>query len=159
MTQSKEELEKWYKNPDPWAYQTTQDDLDRKEKIINMLPIRYQRAIDIGCGEGFITCDLPATDIHGIEISDLAASRLPWNVKRVPAPEGMYDLVVTAGTLYAQYDHAQIYDWVKKSACMHILVAGIKDWLIDYDFGKIIQQEEFTYRQYVQRVALYEVGA
>ena len=157
--QSKEELEQWYKNPDPWAYESTHDDQYRKEQILNLLPTKYTRALDIGCGEGFVTRSLPAIDIHGIELSDLAASRLPWNVKRVHAPEGMYDLVMTTGTLYVQYDHAQIYDWVKKSACVHILVAGIKDWLIDYNFGKVLQQKEFTYRQYIQRVTLYEVGA
>lgn len=103
--QTKEELDNWYRYPDPWAYETTQDDLDRKQKIIDLLSTRYQRAIDIGCGEGFVTRDLPAIEIHGIEISDLAASRLPWNVKRVHEPEGIYDLVMTTGTLYTQYNH------------------------------------------------------
>lgn len=157
--QSKEELENWYKFPDPWAYETTQDDLDRKEKIISMLPIRYQRAIDIGCGEGFVTRDLPATEIHGIEISDLAAGRLPWNVKRVHAPEGLYDLVITTGTLYAQYNHEQIVEWIKKCSCRHILIAGIKDWLMPYSFGNVISRTEFPYRQYIQSVILYEVSA
>jgi len=156
--QTKEELEKWYKTPDPWAYQSTQDDQYRKDQILNMLPRKYTRALDIGCGEGFVTRDLPAIDIHGIELSDLAASRLPWNIRRIHVPEGMYDLVMTTGTLYAQYNHEQIYNWVKNSACVHILIAGIKDWLIDYDFGRVIQQKEFTYRQYIQRVTLYEVG-
>jgi trans-aconitate methyltransferase len=157
--QSKEELENWYRSPDPWAYETTQDDLDRKEKIINMLPIRYQRVIDIGCGEGFVTRDLPGIEIHGIEISDLAASRLPWNVKRVFQPEGLYDLVMTTGTLYAQYNHEQIVNWIKNCSCRHILIAGIKDWLIPYSFGNIINKTEFSYRQYTQSVILYEVSA
>ena len=100
--QSKEELEEWYKTPDPWAYQITEDDAKRKEIILEMLPYNYQRALDIGCGEGFITANLPAADIHGIEISDTAASRFPWNVKRVLEPVGVYDLVITTGTLYHQ---------------------------------------------------------
>lgn len=157
--QSKEELEIWYKSPDPWAYETTQDDLDRKEKIINLLPIRYQRAIDIGCGEGFVTRDLPAIETHGIEISDLAASRLPWHVKRVVEPEGLYDLVVTTGTLYAQYNHDQIVNWIKKCSCRHILIAGIRDWLIPYSFGNVIERIEFPYREFTQSVVLYEVGS
>ena len=157
--QSKEELEKWYSTPDPWAYETTFDDLDRKEKILQILPTKYTRALDIGCGEGFVTRNLPAIDIHGIELSDFAASRFSWNIRRVFAPEGMYDLVMTTGTLYQQYDHQQIAKWIKESACKHILIAGIKDWLIDYDFGKIIQQKEFAYRQYIQKVTLYEVGS
>lgn len=156
--QSKEELEQWYKNPDPWAYESTEDDAYRKDKILKMLPIWYNRALDIGCGEGFVTRDLPAKDIHGIELSDLAASRLPWNVRRVYAPEGLYDLVVTTGTLYQQYNHEQIAELIKRSACRHVLIAGIKDWLIYYNFGTPLLIQEFHYRQYVQSVILYEVS-
>ena len=156
--QSKEELEQWYKNPDPWAYETTHDDLNRKDQILNMFDRTYTRALDIGCGEGFLTRDLPAVDIHGIEISDLAASRFPWNVKRVHAPEGVYDLVITTGTLYEQYNHEQIAQWIKSCACRHVLIAGIKDWLKPYSFGKVISSKEFFYRQFVQSVTLYEVS-
>lgn len=157
--QSKEELENWYIHPDPWAYETTEDDLIRKQKILNILPMWYNRALDIGCGEGFVTRDLPAKEIHGIEISDFASARLPWNVRRVHHPEGMYDLVMTTGTLYQQYDHAKIAEWVLKSSCRHVLIAGIKDWLIPYNFGTVIAIQEFKYRQYAQSVVLYEVSA
>ncbi len=157
--QTKEELEQWYKTPDPWEYETTQDDQIRKDLLLNMLTIRYRRALDIGCGEGFVTRDLPAIDIHGIEISDLAASPLPWNVKRVHEPEGFYDLVMTTGTLYQQYNHEKIAEWIRRCAYRHVLVAGIKDWLIPYNFGTPIAAKEFQYRQYTQSVILYEVSA
>ncbi len=123
-----------------------------------MLPMRYERAIDIGCGEGFVTKDLPAIESHGIEISDLAASRLPWNVKRVHAPEGLYDLVMTTGTLYTQYNHEQIVEWIRKCSCRHILIAGIREWLMPYTFGNVLAKKEFKYREYVQSVTLYEVS-
>jgi hypothetical protein len=157
--QSKEELEQWYKICDPWKYETTTDDLIRKNHLLELLAIRYLRALDIGCGEGFITIDLPATDIHGIEISDNAASRFPWNVKRVHEPEGLYDLVITTGTLYKQYNHKQINDWIVSSACRHVLIAGIKDWLLPYSYGKILDKKEFNYREYTQQIVLYEVSA
>lgn len=157
--QTKEELENWYAIPDPWMYLETPDDLNRKNIILDFLPTDYQRALDIGCGEGFITADLPAVDIHGIEISDNAARRLPWNVLRVSEPVGLYDLVMTTGTLYSQYDHKKIAEWIKKSACRHILIGGIKEWLVPYDFGKLIKETEFAYREYTQRLMLYEVGA
>jgi protein-L-isoaspartate O-methyltransferase len=160
--QSKDELEHWYKQPDPWQYKTTQDDLERKAKLIMILSeiskgIQYERVLDIGAGEGYVTQDIFAKEIYGIEISDLAASRFPSNVKRVLEPEGKYDLVMTTGTLYSQYNHKQIVDWIRQSASKHILVAGIKDWLIDYSFGQVIHQSEFPYRQYVQRVTMYEL--
>jgi len=156
--QCKEDLENWYVNSDPWNYKTTQDDFLRKEKILEILPIKYQRAIDIGCGEGFITQDIPAEEIHGIELSDLAASRLPWNVKRVHEPEGFYDFVMTTGTLYTQYNHEQMVSWIQRCSCRHILIAGIKDWLLPYSFGKVVKEIEFNYRQYAQKVTLYEIG-
>ena len=40
---------------------------------------------------------------------------------------------------------------------LYILVGGIKDWIIWGDFGKIINEVEFKYRQYTQILRLYEV--
>lgn len=158
--QSKEELEIWYTNPDPWNYTTNNDDAVRKQKILMALKkyAPYHRAIDIGCGEGWITQHLPAAKISGIEIADTAASRFPLNVTRVYEPQGKYDLVCTMGTLYKQYDNAQIFKWIIDSSSRHILIAGIKDWLIPYDFGKIIHSEEYTYREYAQSLRIYEVS-
>ena len=98
MIQTKEELENWYNNPDPWLYEATPDDKKRKDLILSLLD-HYDTALDIGCGEGFITKDIPANKIYGIELSDNASSRLPNNVNRLLKPEGKYDLVMTTGTL------------------------------------------------------------
>jgi hypothetical protein len=162
--QSKEELEHWYTKKDPWQYTTTQDDLNRKQKLLNILNETnngnlYDRALDIGAGEGFVTTDLPAKEIFGIEISDLAAQRFPSNVSRLIEPEGKFDLVMTTGTLYQQYDHAKMAEWIKNSASRHVLIAGIKTWLIPYTFGKIIYETEFSYREYAQKVTVYETSA
>lgn len=156
MMQTKNELENWYKNVDPWSYKMTQDDVVRKEKILSLLE-SYDTALDIGCGEGFITTDLPANKIYGIELSDNASSRLPKNVTRLLSPEGKYDLVVTTGTLYRQYDNQQIRNWVLESSKKHILVGGIKDWMIWSNFGEIIKEIEFKYREYTQIIRLYEI--
>lgn len=162
--QSKEELEHWYATQDPWQYTKTQDDLDRKQKLLDILSQVnnneiYDRALDIGAGEGFVTTDLPAKKIFGIEISDRAANRFPSNVKRLLEPGGKFDLVMTTGTLYQQYDHAKIAQSIKESSSKHVLIAGIKDWLIPYTFGSVIYQTEFPYRKYIQKVTIYEVSA
>lgn len=156
--QSKLELEHWYQNPDPWAYKTNKEDFTRRDKFYDILNKfgPFDRALDIGCGEGFITEFLPCAEIHGIELSDQAASRLPPIVKRVHQPDAKYDLVMTTGTLYPQYNHRQIYDWIMNSAARIIFIAGIKDWLVPYKYGKILHREEFTYREYVQQVTVYE---
>jgi hypothetical protein len=157
--QSKEELEQWYQKEDPWEYYTNVDDAYRKKVIMTCIGDSYERALDIGAGEGYVTKDLPAKEIHGIEISDLAAERFPVNVKRVHEPDGKYDLVMTTGTLYVQYDHKQIADWIKQSGSRHILISGIVDWLQPYNFGRPVRNFEYLYREYVQRTTLYEVSA
>jgi tRNA G46 methylase TrmB len=154
--QSKEELENWYLTEDPWGYKINLNDLHRKNKILSILD-NYETALDIGCGEGFVTTHLPATKIFGIELSDNASLRLPKNVNRLNEPSGKYELVITTGTLYQQYNHQQITQWIKESASHHILVGGIKDWIIWSDFGKIIKEIEFQYREYTQIVRLYEI--
>lgn len=157
--QTKQELEEWYRVPDPWEYQIKYDDTYRKQQILNILHDRvYDNVIDIGCGEGWITTDLPGNIIHGIELSDMASSRFPHNVTRVSEPELMYDLVITTGTLYRQYNHKQIANWIQQCASKHILIGGIESWLVsDYEFGKLINEVKFPYRDYIQVLRLYEV--
>lgn len=158
MQQSKQELEHWYQNPDPWAYKTTEDDNFRKDKILSYVTKYgpYYRALDIGCGEGFITEWIPSCEIHGIELSDLAAERFPKQVIRVHEPDRKYDLVMTTGTMYPQYDHQKIYNWIKECSARIVIIAGIKDWLIPYDYGKLLEEEEFKYREYTQKISVYE---
>jgi hypothetical protein len=154
--QTKEELENWYSTEDPWEYKNTKSDIERKSKILSLLD-NYDRALDIGCGEGFITSDLPAKSIYGIELSDNASFRLNEKINRIHEPSGKYDLVMTTGTLYQQYNHPQITQWIEESASYHILVGGIKDWIIWSDFGKVVKEIEFQYREYTQIVRLYEI--
>ena len=121
-----EELESQYNNLDPWQYETNPDDIYRKKFYLTVLSDlnsdNWKRALDIGAGEGFITRDLPADEIHAIESSDQAASRLPENVKRVYEPQGKYDLIICTGTLYEPYDHKKIYNNIIKSSCKTILI-------------------------------------
>jgi hypothetical protein len=161
--QTKEQIEDWYKIPDRWQYFQSADDDIRRHIFLNMLPETYTNALDIGAGECFITQKLPAQNIYGIEWSDNAASRFPPNVTRIhqPSCDTNYDLVVTTGTLYPQYDHKQIYGWILEAASYHILVAGIKDWLMDYPFErfcKVIDRKEFPYLNFTQQVTLYQIN-
>jgi len=158
--QSKQELEDWYSEADPWKYIDNVMDGIRLKNILMLLgwgKKRYDRAIDIGCGEGFITRHLPADEIHGLDLSDKAMSRLPPNVTPVSAPQGKYDLVISTGTLYKQYDHEAIYKLVMQSASRFILVGGIEDWLIDYDFKRRVQFTVFPYREFTQKLTLYDL--
>ena len=158
--QSKQELEDWYEEPDKWGYFSNEYDEMRLQKILFMLgwgKKRYDRVLDIGCGEGFVTQHLPSNTIHGLDISNNATSRLPSNVLAVSSPEGKYDLVVSTGTLYQQYDHEAIYNLIMESASQYILIGGISDWLIEKEFGAEIQKIHFPYRQFTQKLSLYAV--
>lgn len=163
--QSKEELEKWHLIKDPWGYENNPDDAYRKEVILSILQYnrpfytKYQTALDIGAGEGWITKDIPAIEIDAIEISDNAAARFPVNVSRVTEPKGHYDLVITTGTLYKQYDNKQILQWIKESKPKTLLIAGIEDWLVDLPFGEPIKEIKFPYREYIQVIKLYAFTA
>ena len=155
--QSKEELESWYDQPDRWGYFSSEEDTKRLKKLLSILPKKYHKAIDIGCGEGFVTRHLPADIISGMELSENAKMRLPANVIPVKEPIGKYDLVVSTGTLYQQYDHEAMYKTIMDCASHHILIGGIKEWLINYDFGKEIKTIEFPYREFTQKITLYEI--
>lgn len=155
--QSKEELEEWYEKKDPWNYVTTKDDSIRKELILSIIG-KHNSVLDIGAGEGFITQDIDAEVIHAIELSDIAASRFSPNIKRVMKPEMQYDLIMTTGTLYKQYDYSSIIDMIKENKPKFVLIAGIEDWLVEHSFGKVIAEERFKYREYIQIIKLYETS-
>lgn len=151
MSQPKAEIEKHYENEDPWQYKKTEDDQIRKRNVVEAATAfgRFQRCLDIGAGEGWITADLPARQIDGIEISDNAAKRFPKNVRRVHEPDGTYDLVVCTGVLYGHYDLATLLGWIRASATGILITSHIKAWEHPEvaKLGKTIFTRTWPYRQ------------
>ena len=161
MAQTKDDLEEFYLSPDPWDYTKTEDDKFRKKQILDAISPHapFKRALDIGCGEGFITKDLPAKKIEGIELSDNAANRLPKNVKRVTHPFSKYDLIICTGMLYNQYDHHKFLNWIKEHASGIVVTCNIKDWEINTLPSEYqIHEFEFPYRTYAQKLRVYRWG-
>ena len=121
VIQPKDELEDFYTVPDPWDYEQTQDDRDRLARVVAAIPRRtYARTLDIGCGNGFVTENLPGDELVGVDISARAVeharsrfrARWPERVARFEARSlfdlrsteiGVFDLVVVTGVLYPQY--------------------------------------------------------
>lgn len=116
-----EDLEKFYSRRDPWNYSKDPDDARRKNELLSVLPARdWQRVLDIGCGDGFVTFDLPGRSVLGVDISP---SAIKWaqeiRAGRTDAERfqfactsifelradalGTFDLVVVTGVLYTQY--------------------------------------------------------
>ena len=158
--QTKEELEKWFKDRDPWGYETNKDDKYRRDKIYDAIApfAPYKKALDIGAAEGFVARKLPAKVIEAIEISDKAADRMPHNIKRVREPKGMYDLIIATGVLYPHYDWELMRKWIEEHASGIVLVSHY------YKIGKphdkfdkkIILQEKFPYRDGEQTMKVYQ---
>lgn len=171
--QTKDDLDQYYSTKeDPWEYQSTADDYQRKHLIVTILrafaELRnitfFDHALDLGAGEGWITAHLPAWRYDGYEISDVAALRFPSTVTRV-TPETMrpsYDLVTTTGTLYQHYDWPTITQLIRQYATGIVLTCNIKQWevgaAIEKIPGKQVFAAEFQYRQYVQMLRVFDLS-
>lgn len=161
--QDPKEIEEHYKNPDPWGYKTNPDDVVRKQIILDRI-LRYtpfERALDIGAGEGWITEHLPAQEIFGFEISDTAASRFPENVKRVLIPEGKYDLILATGVMYDHYDVPLFLKMIKEHASRIVVLVNIKPWESPLlrELGTPVYEEDFQYGQFIEHIRIYDFTA
>ncbi len=119
--QPPEELDAFYREPDPWGYHGHPDDARRRSELLGVLPRRpFRRVLDVGCGNGFVTLSLPGDEVVGIDVSaeavrwareaaqrerDPARFRFECLSLFDPAIEslGRFDLVVITGVLYPQY--------------------------------------------------------
>lgn len=158
---TKKEMEDLYENPDPWGFFSESEDdrrrLDRTLHVVGWGYRTYSRALDVGCGEGYITRQLPAAEVHGIDLSEKALSRLPGNVVPVQAPVGKYDLVISTNTMYAQYDYEAIYRTIMSAASRFIVIGGISEWLINKDWGRQIHFVVIPYKRDSMKISIFEV--
>lgn len=156
-----EEIERNYEQPDPWGYQTNEDDQKRKRTIIEVATFfgPYQRCLDIGAGEGWITKDYPAKELHGYEYSNNAAARFPETVKRVVVPIGKYDLVCATGVMYGHYNWPFFMQLIKDHSSKYVLVSSIDAWELPCvnDIGKEIYRTQYDYREWKQRTRMFKL--
>lgn len=162
--QSKAKLDKWYEKRDPWNYQSNPDDHNRKMIILDrLLPYgTFDRAFDIGCGEGWITKDLPAHDIYGFDISINAMRQLPDNVTKMTTPllnrqydfkdsitNLNFDLIIATGVFYRDYHWQWMIDKINQHATGIVLTCNIKQSELSQAISQLKNQihiEEFSYR-------------
>jgi len=158
---TKQEMEDFYDKPDPWGFfQESEDEKRRLDRTLHMVGWGYRtysRALDVGCGEGFITRQLPANEIHGMDLSDKALSRLPKNVTPVGEPQGKYDLVISTNTMYAQYDYEQIYRTIMSAASKFIVIGGISDWIINKEWGRQVHFVVIPYKRDSMKISIFEI--
>jgi 2-polyprenyl-3-methyl-5-hydroxy-6-metoxy-1,4-benzoquinol methylase len=179
IIQSKEDLEALYKTEDPWGYRTNPEDLKRREIILSEIPVRdYATALDIGCGEGFLTCRLPAKSIVGADVSATAIQRaqrnpenahcsflaaglfeLPQKLAGFRNP-GQFDLILITGLIYRQYfgeSHVLIYDTVDRLLAPEgvLITSHIDEWYRARFPYLMLNYVLFNYREYTQRLEVY----
>jgi SAM-dependent methyltransferase len=177
--QEKGELDAFWRTEDPWQYRSTVDDRLRLAELKAALPRReYRRTLDVGCGDGFVTFELPGERVLGL---DLSAEALAWARKAAAArPDGArfefreasvfdlgslalepQDLVVITGVLYPQYiarGFAAIDATVQRLlAPGGILVSvHIGAWH-PHGFGLTrLVQRRYAYRQYEHVLEVYQ---
>ncbi|NJW54048.1 methyltransferase domain-containing protein [Salinimicrobium oceani] len=173
MIQSTAELESWYRKEDPWGYNKNPEDIKRKEILLSEIPNKnYKHVLDIGCGEGFITKDLPGDNIYGFDVSQSAINFARKNVQRnIIFKQGSifeiqklidvkFDLVVITGVLYPQYIG-------KASNLIYLLIDSIlnkggnlvsvhiHEWYESQFPYLRIKQMFYDYREYVHNLEIY----
>lgn len=171
--QSREELESWYRIPDPWGYESNTDDLNRRAMLLSVLPKkRYERVLDIGCGDGFVTHRLPGAVILGVDLSEKAieyAKRRETphieyrrlSLFELPAARlGHFDLVVITGVLYPQYvgnGHLLAYTIVDDllESGGHLVCAHIAEWYRSRFPYVTVSREYYRYREYSHILEVY----
>ncbi len=172
MIQTKEELEDWYSESDPWGYYNNPQDKMRKARILSVIHKLNRNVLDIGCGNGFLTNGLPGRKIVGLEISEKAVT---WANDHA-SPNVSYlrgssfdlpdldfpqmDLIVITGVLYPQYiaeSHRLVYiliDRILKPGGI-LLCSHIFDWYKMRFPYLTISREYFAYREYSQVLEVY----
>lgn len=174
MIQSKKELDEFHSTEDPWDYENNKEDEKRKEILLSELPTReYNNVLDIGCGQGYITKDLPGKNIVGVDLSQTAIDFAVENICKEHIHfkqcslfdidkefSQKFDLIIITGVLYPQYigrSSNLVYLLIDKLlADDGILVSvHINDWyksLFPYLKAK---QIFYNYRQYTHNLEIY----
>jgi SAM-dependent methyltransferase len=173
MLQTQQELDEFYSSADPWGYYNNPHDATRKARILAALPrLEYENALDIGCGNGFITNELSAKQVTGLEFSQKAVS---WANEHA-APHVKYlcgsvfdlpdlnlppmDLIVITGVLYPQYIDKSLrlvyvlIDRILKPGGI-LLCSHIYEWYQARFPYLTISREYFPYRDYSQVLEVY----
>lgn len=166
-TMTHEELEQVYDKADPWSYQTNPADIERKKIILDIVNSYgpFERALDLGCGEGWITQDIQAKEIYGMEFSKQAISRWPKNIKKWNGDIGDFDLVLATGVLYENYDWWAFVNYMNEKGRKYIVTSNISNrefWKATESIqGELIQVQHFPYirseqEQFTQRLRVYK---
>lgn len=172
--QSKTDLEKWNEKFDPWGYESNPEDKKRKGILLSEIPDRaFNRVLDIGCGHGFITRDLPGEKVIGVDFSSNAIRHAKqWENERLSFIEGSifqlnqvlagqeFDLILITGVLYQQYigkASLLIYDIIDKALAENgiLISVHISEWYSCRFPYLLCSEYYYPYREYIHKLEVY----
>lgn len=160
--EGKEYLEEWYSVEDPWEYKKNDDDYKRRDIISDFIRKYgdFDSILDIGCGEGFVTCKLPAKEVWGYDLSNNATKRLPDNVHKFSLENRKFDIVCCMGLIYRHYDWKGIIKMAQKYSNKYVFTSHLID--VEHpninDIGKLLETKTFDYRGSKQIIRMYELS-
>ena len=172
MLQKIDDLEKWNNTEDPWGYNKNSHDSLRKVFLLDNIPKReYENVLDIGCGQGFITNDLPGKNIYGVDISKTAIKYACKNNNKVDYSVGsifeinklfkiQFDLIIITGVLYPQYigkSSSLVYLLIDKILSQNgiLISAHINEWYSSQFPYLKINQLYYDYREFTHNLEIY----
>ncbi|MFZ1721700.1 MAG: class I SAM-dependent methyltransferase [Microgenomates group bacterium] len=177
MIQSQEELESWYQKDDPWDYEDSFDDIKRRDILLAELPKRpYKNVLDIGCGHGFVTRELPGEKVIGLDMSERAVRHANLDAKNNPKlsyvagdlykitelfQRKTFDLIIITGVLYPQYignSKNLIYHLI--DTCLDksgiLMCVHISDWYKSRFPYIQLEKYIYDYRTYSHIMEIYQ---
>lgn len=176
--QTAAELDAFYDKPDPWGYKASPDDERRKNELLSLVPKRHWKStLDIGCGDGFVTFNLPGNSVVGVDLSSNAiewaehnralhkdANRFQFrnsSLFEIDAEKlGRFDLIVITGVLYPQYIGRsfsivrQIIDSLLEKNGV-LVSCHIDEWSPPRFPYSILDISLYPYRGYTHRLEIY----
>lgn len=173
MLQPLDDLEKWHSADDAWGYETNPEDSKRKDILLSELPQKkYLNVLDIGCGHGFVTRDLPGKRVLGVDISHEAIRKAQaYKTDRIAFQQSslfdlnrklheQFDLVVITGVLYPQYignAHNLVYHVIDKLLMdSGILVSVHIDAWYKARFPYLLLKDYYyDYREFTHRLEVH----
>jgi SAM-dependent methyltransferase len=175
LIQSREDLERFYVEHDPWGYRDSSDDAMRRVRLLSVIPQKqYGRVLEIGCGEGFVTCQLPGDDVIGIDLSLKAIEHAQSHANTRTTFQQMslfdlphagwsntFDLIVIAGTLYPQYigEGARLATVIVDDLLLRgglLVAAHIFEWYRWRFPYTTLSREYYRYREYTHVLEVYQ---
>lgn len=168
-----DEIERWHREKDPWDYESSEYDQLRKEILLSEIPPgKYQNVLDIGCGQGFVTRDLPGDRVFGVDISGEAIRHAKkYEDGRISFQQASifdlnsiftckFDLIVVTGVLYPHYvgnSLSLIYEIVDKllNSGGVVVSVHINSWYRARFPYLLFREFSYDYREYVHKLEIY----